>query len=322
MKFTQLKNSLNDGESSSIYLLEGEDDYFKNKSLKLIIDKFLSEPTFNYAEFDGNGLDMSALTASLSALPLMSEKRITAVKNFYPTKDVLRGDFKNFLENPPSDEILIISNDKASESLKKFTSVTVVDCGKEDASVLSRWVIGECGKNSVTTDRQTAALICEYCLCDMTRIETETEKLIDYAGKGGVITAETVELLVNRDNEYKIYEMTDCIGKRRNSAAIEIIKEMLSKGETAQRITVSIYNYFRRLLHIAISDKSDKELSELFGVKEYAVKKTREQAKMFRKKSLKFAVDFLSDSDYKVKSGVTDADENMWLSFFEIVNKA
>ena len=56
--------------------------------------------------------------------------------------------------------------------------------------------------------------------------------------------------------------------------------------------------------------------------KEYAVKKTREQAKMFRKKSLKVAVDFLSDSDYKVKSGVTDADENMWLSFFEIVNKA
>ena len=74
--------------------------------------------------------------------------------------------------------------------------------------------------------------------------------------------------------------------------------------------------------HIAISDKSDKELADLFGVKEYAVKKTREQAKMFKKKSLKFAVDFLSDSDYKVKSGVADADENMWLSFFEIVNKA
>ena len=319
MKFTQLKNSLDDGECSSVYLLEGEDDYFKNKSLKLIKDRFLSEPTFNYAEFDGSGVDMSALTASLSAFPLMSEKRITAVKNFYPTKDVLKGDFKSFLEKPPSDEILIILNDKVSDTLKKFTSVTVVDCGKEDASVLSRWVIGECGKNGVTIDRQTAALICEYCLCDMTRIETETEKLIDYAGTGGFITAETVELLVNRDNEYKIYEMTDCIGKRRNSAAIEIIKEMLSKGETAQRITVSIYNYFRRLLHIAISDKSDKELAELFGVKEYAVKKAREQAAKFTPKRLKAVVDKLSEEDSMFKQGKLEAQSAMWNGILNIL---
>ena len=71
-----------------------------------------------------------------------------------------------------------------------------------------------------------------------------------------------------------------------------------------------------------IEVETDKSYVQRVNFKEYAVKKTREQSKMFKKKSLKFAVDFLSDSDYKIKSGVADADENMWLSFFEIVNKA
>jgi DNA polymerase-3 subunit delta len=153
----------------------------------------------------------------------------------------------------------------------------------------------------------------------MTRIENETKKLCSYVGENGEIVKETIELLVARDTEYKIYEMTDYIAKRKFDLAISVIKDMMSKGETSQRILVAVYNYYRRLLHSAISDMSLTELAEVFGIKEFAAKKTKEQASLFKKRALKSAVDGLSDADYKIKSGVADADEQMWLTIFKIM---
>ena len=62
--------------------------------------------------------------------------------------------------------------------------------------------------------------------------------------------------MVARDTEYKVYEMTDYIAKRKFDMALTVIKDMMSKGETAQRILTAVYNYYRRLLHCAISNIS------------------------------------------------------------------
>jgi DNA polymerase III delta subunit len=115
--------------------------------------------------------------------------------------------------------------------------------------------------------------------------------------------------------------MTDYLGKRKFDKALEIIGEMLSKGEPHARIVTSLYNYFRRLLHAAISGKTAADLSVAFGVKEFAARKTQEQAAMFKKRALKNAVDFLIDVDYKTKSGQLSADEGMWIALFRIITE-
>ena len=86
-------------------------------------------------------------------------------------------------------------------------------------------------------------------------------------------------------------------------------------------IISSIYNYFRRLLHTAISGKSTEELAKFFNVKEYAVTKLISQSKMFKKKELKRAVDYLVDADYKIKSGKMNDFEAMWLVVFKILTE-
>ena len=75
-------------------------------------------------------------------------------------------------------------------------------------------------------------------------------------------------------------------------------------------------------MHVAISDLSVAEMSKIFGSQESAVRRLKEQASKFSKKSLKKAVDTLSDADYKIKSGQIDADEGMWLTLFSIMAEA
>lgn len=318
MNYTEFKNRLDGGESFSVYLFEGEDVFFRERGLKLLKNKFIENPELNLVTLDGES-SVGDLTASLNGYPFMSSKRMTVVKEFYPKQDYFKGGLKEYLENPSDCSILAILNEKPCESLKKYSSVAVVDCAKADVSLLVKWIKAECGRVGVSISGETAKTLAEYCSLDMTRIETETNKLISYVGDGGTITTEDVDSMVARDIEYKIYELTDCIGRKKFDKAFLIIADMTAKNEPPQRILVAVYNYFRKLLLSAISGKTSAELAKLFGVKEFAARKTKEQASMFKKRSLKSAVDLLTDYDYKIKSGQADADNAMWISVFKIM---
>ena len=319
MKYTEFKKSVDDADYKGIYLFEGEDVFFSNRGLSLLKEKLVTEPELNLKTFS-DGVTENELISSLESYPFMSEYRITVVKEFYPDKNHLKG-LKGYLDNPYPNSILVIQNVKPCDALKKFSSVCVVDCSKADAQLLTRWIKAEGKKNGVYFEDNAAELLIEYCLSDMTRINTETHKLISYALKTGTVTADDVDALVSKDTEYKVYELTDCIGRRKFEDSLKIIGELLSKGETEQRLIVSIYNYLRRLLHVAISDLGNAELATLLGVKEFAVQKLKKQSSLFKKKALKTAVDLLSNADYQIKSGLTGEGTAFWLSLFKIMTE-
>lgn len=318
MKYTEFKNGLENGQVFPVYLFEGEDVFFSERGIALLKEKFLNEPALNLSEFNGTTDDAAAITDSLSAYPFMSEKRLTVAREFYPKKEDLDG-LRPFLENPSEDMMFIVANTRSCEVFKRFPAVNVIDCSKADLSLLARWVKAECANSGIKIDLETSKLIAEYCQQDMMRIKNETEKLCAYAIDKGEITVSDVDEMVARDSEYKIYEMTDYIGRKNFEKALSVITDMLGKGEPPQKICTSIYNYFRRLLHVAISDKSDLELSVELGVKEYAVKKLKSQAGFFKKKALKNAVDTLTLGDFRVKSGAISGDEEMWIAVFKIL---
>ena len=320
MKYTEFKSRLDNGNVYSIYLFEGEDSFFSERGISLLKDKFLTEPSLNLAEFNGVDTPISNITDSLMSYPFMAEKRLTVVREFYPKKEE-ENDLKEFLENPSPDMMFIIANTRSCEIFKRYDSVQVIDCSKADLSLIARWVKAECGNLNIAIDLETARLIGEYCQQDMLRVQNETQKLCAYALDKSVITADDVAEMVNRDVEYKIYEMTDYIGRKNFDKALLVITEMLSKGEPPQKILTSVYNYFRRLLHVAISDLTELELSKELGVKDFAIRKMKTQAGFFKKKSLKLAVDTLVDSDYRVKSGLTSSDDEMWLTVFKIMTE-
>ncbi len=318
MNFGDFKRNTESGECSPIYLFEGEEKFYFKRALKLLTDRYLSEPSLNYAEFD-EGADISEVIASCNQFPFLSEKRITVVHEFYPKKELKSGEVKDFFDNPSNSGILVILNSEKCEPLKKFPSVTTVDCKKAEKGDVVKYIKIECQKAGVDIDGETAALLGEFCQYDMTRISVETDKLISYAIKDGVINKKDVEELVYRDGESKIYKMTDAIGRKNFDLALKILGELTEGGETPQRLLVSVYNYFRRLLHVAISDKTVTELANLLETSEYPVRIAKEQAKLFKVKSLKAAVDLLSDADYNFKRGKTDIDNAFYTTLFKIM---
>ncbi len=321
VSFAEFKNQLANGEEFAVYLFEGEDAYFRERGLYLLIKEFVSEPSLNLTNLESD-CDITELVVSLNGYPFMSKKRLTIIREFYPKPEQLKKGLKEYFENPSNDCVFAILNEKPCESLKKFSAIQVVDCKKADLSLLVKWIKAETSKFNVSIDGQTAQTLAEYCLSDMTRIETETKKLVSYVGDGGTISKSDLDDMVARDTDYKIYEMTDYIAKKKFDLALNVIKDMSLKGESGQRVLSSVYNYFRKLLHAGISGKTSGELATALGVKEYPAKKLLEQAKSFKKKSLKNAVDRLTDADFSIKSGKVDLDEQTWLAVFAIMTDA
>ena len=198
MKYTELKNDIKQG-ARSIYLLEGDDAYFRMKGEEMIKSSFLQMPELNFSSFDGETLKGGALTSLTSAIesfPFMSEKRIIKVSELHPSESEYENYLKKTFENFPSSCILIIVNaeSKKGVDLKRKACVGFFDCNRADEETVAKWAYLTFKRAGITAPVDVCSAIAGYCLCNMSRVALEVEKLIDYK-KEGTLTREEADAL-------------------------------------------------------------------------------------------------------------------------------
>lgn len=291
MKFTELKNSIAEG-AKSVYLLEGDDAYFRTRGEEMIKNAFLTMPELNFASFEGEslkGANMTALVSALESYPFMAEKRVVKVSEFYPSENDFEARLKPTFDHFPSATVLLIVNSqtkKGSVDWKRKKCVSYVDCNKSDEETVTKWIYVTLKRAGISADVGLCTLVAQYCLCDMARVSSETAKIVAYKG-GGALTREEVDALVYKDAEYKMYEMTGAIPRKNYSLFCTIAYELLEKGSDETAILSGLFSSFRNLLTIASSSESDASLAGKLRMKEYGVKKSREQAYAIGEKRLK-----------------------------------
>ena len=282
MKYTQLKDDIALG-ARSVYLLEGDDAYFRAKAEEQIKSAFLEMPELNFTAFEGaqcKGEALTDLTSALAAFPFMAPKRIVKVSEFYPTEGDFKRYLQDFLEQFPSDSILIIVNSKGGKGvdLKRRKAVTYIDCNRADEEAVAKWAYVTLKRAGVSSTVEACEAIASYCVRDMARVSMEVEKLIEW-GKGGSITKADVDNLVYKDAEYRIYEMTKAVARRDYTSFTLICNDLLSKGYDENALLSSLLNYFKNLLAILTQSKSDSALAAELKMSEWAVGKNREEAR-------------------------------------------
>ena len=306
MEYIELKQSIAEG-AKSIYLLEGDDAYFRMKGEEQIKAAFLEMPELNYSSFDGEALKGSGISALVSAVknyPFMAEKRVIKVSEFYPTENEYENYLKGLFENFPPSAILIIVNSGAKKGvdLKRKHAVTFVNCGKADPETVSKWAYITLRRAGVSTSTACCESIAEYCLYNMARVAVEVQKLIDYK-KEGTLTREEVDELVFKDADYRIYELTNAAASRNFTKFCEVADELQKKAGDEVFLLNGLFNYFKNLLTVISSGENNAELSKLLKMKEFAVKKSREQAERIGQARLEEWVGYIYSAISDMKCG-------------------
>ncbi len=310
MKFLKLKSAVQQGFQASVALIEGDDAFLRKKAEELLTEPYRNDFFDLNSSFFYESYRIKDVTEQCLMLPFMSDRRVVVVRECYPTAEELdKGALGKYLRDPCTTTLLIISNQKKSEISKKAKKyVEVIDCGREENDVVVKWVISMIRSSGCQIEYPAAVKLCEFCKNDMARINTEIDKLICYC-VNHMITDADVELMVAKDIEYQVYELTNALGAGNAAKAIEISNSLLSRNDsgTVPVILSTLNNYFKRLFVVQRSREADSVLADYLGVKEYAVKVAKRQAAQFREDTLKDFLNLCEDMDYRFKSGRVNA---------------
>ena len=320
IRFENLKKSIAE-RIFPVYLIEGEDSFFRARAVELIKQAILKEPDFNLTRYEGERLkgNADALVMDLRSIPFMSDYRVVEVSDWQPNATEIKGEIKNYLQSPCAESVLIVVNKGKCESLKKFECVCVVDCAKADMPVIIKYIRYKATKANLIIADSTARMIIEYSLFDMAKIDKEIDKLIDYSSGEVEITPSAVEKIVTKDADYKIYEIVGFIAKKNYAKVYEVLNEVTTPAEK-QQIFASLYYHFRRLFYASVFKGDVKTLAQYLGEKEYTMRMAKEQAAFFSPTRLVGIVEKLAAYDGDFKSGRITAESAYELAVFFVLS--
>ena len=281
MKFVQLAKSLREEGLSPVYLIEGEDAYFRDRAVAAVREACaLTQPALNDVRYEGETVKGSeSLSAELWTLPFFDGRRIVRIYEYYPADKEWERKFEKYCAAPcPSTVLLFVNTGSKKTDLKRKKGVTFVDCAKEDEPMLSRWVFGMCKRMNVSVDGDAASLLVRYCNYDAARMSLELSKLAILAGEGGRITRGAVEENVAKDVEYKLFELTDAVARRNYGDFSVILSDLLEKDYDESAVLSALTNYFRTLREVSGMQGGDDAVAAALGMKRYPVQKNRETA--------------------------------------------
>ena len=324
MKFEELKNNLKKNIAVG-YWLEGSDEYLISTSYELILKYANIEfQDLNVIKFSEGVIDCVDVVRALETMPVFSAKKIVYLDIRMSRKSEMKNIkvLNEYLENPNNMAVLVVSigsNDEDFGVDKKL--LEYVDCNKLDIKFVEAKIQSIFVKNNKIIDSKAMYLLIEYCLSDLSKIIIECDKLIAYAGDRKAITSDDIKEIVTRSIEYQIFELTDALAKKNSSKVYSIVGDLKAKKDEYKMLPSLIYSHFRRLFHISLNQGiSNAEIAKMLGVKEYAVKMSQGQAKLFSKSALKKINELCTSIDYDLKQSNISMDNAIELMIITILN--
>lgn len=311
MDYMTFKTSYS-GNRIALYVY-GDDEYLRVKAIEHAKDLAqIQNEEFNFVTYDCQS-DFDIFTGikdivnTCNKLPFMSDKQMVVVKNFsivVKNNESLKAktvadEFAKYLSNPNEACLLIFDDVTPIKGLQTNINLLAVDCQKLNRAEIVKWIIATAKSKNKHIERKSAELISDYCLNNMTRVNVEVAKLCDYCEK--TVSESDVELLVNKDLEYVIYDLTNSIANKDMIKAMSVLDRMLESKESIPALFSLIYGNYRRMFYVSTTNASDDELASYFNVKPFAITKAKQGANAFGAYKLSQAIKYCKKADEKIK---------------------
>ena len=166
-----------------------------------------------------------------------------------------------------------------------------------------------CNSYKVNVDDATLKYFIECCGTNMQELINEVRKLIEYAGENGTIKKQDIDLLCIRKIDSVIFDLTDSLGKKNTKEALNVLNNLLYSKEPIQKILITLYNHFKKLYIVKLSERFNKNLAESLGLKPnqmFLTSKYKMQANYFKENELRSIIEELINLDSNYKIGKID----------------
>lgn len=302
-------------EIKNVYLLTGDDFYLFEKGKEMIKKAlYIQIPDLNINIFDDDNFSVKAFVDCCQLFPVGDNYRLVILNGITKLTEGDKKEILAYVKDPVATTVVVIL-----DYSQKFDflsgDVEVVSTSRMDKPVLVKIIASELKKYGKKISQEGVDSLIESSNGYLTKINNEISKLIYFSDESELITQNMIDEIVIKDVEYTVFELTEALGKRDGDKALKLLNLM----EKEQGVLSLISNHFRRLFFISITDMPDNQLAGYIKVKEYAIKKAREQLKGFSKIQLKNINKLLEEVDYLIKSGQMLATNALYYLVFSIL---
>lgn len=316
----------------AIYLFYGEETYLLETRVKKIKKEYQQLILgINFIQIDDTNVE--ELIADLETPAFGFDKKLIIAKNtgiFKKEKKTTKSDSKK----KKVDDIKLPLNEKIAkyiqgnlEELKNTVDLVFVE-QEVDKNALYQTIekVGEVKEFAllklpdlianikkiavaykVNIDDATAKYLVECCGTSMQDLINELRKLIEYKGENSNITKQDIDLLCTKQIQAVIFDLTDNLGKKETSKALEVYNGLISNKEPIQKILITLYNHFKKLFIIKIAEKYNEDVATAMNLKPnqlFLVSKYKTQARYFETQELREVIEALIDLDANYKIGL------------------
>lgn len=326
MTIEQLEQELKEEQLNSIYVLYGEEKFLLETILKKI-KKIFGEISngINYIQIDETNIEQALPELQTPAFGY--EKKLVIFRNSGILKKEekkktnsltqIREKINQFLldnKNYIQESLLVIFVEEAAdktEILKTIEHLGGVVCNFEVQKniQIEKRLKSICNAYKVNIDSLTLKYFIEKCGQNMQLLINEIRKIIEYTGENGTIDKKTVDLLAIKTIDSTIFDLTDNIGKKNISEAMQILQDLLYSKEPIQKILITLYNHFKKIYTILLVQEKKRDALEVLNLKPnqtFLITKYKSQAKFFAEPELRKLIEELIELDYKYKTGNID----------------
>lgn len=321
VKDTKLGQMIKAGEFSPVYFLVGEESHLIRKTVGQILKKAVSPEMeqFNCQQFDGEKLLFNDLQTACGALPFMAERKCVTVKNWNPAK-LPKADFDAFLKmlsDPNPSTILILFYTAALFDYKKDAKIkrvcaiiektgVVCEFALKDKATLRRAVNDRCKRAGVAIAPKLCDRLIEDCGSRFSVIMNEADKLIAYAGQGGEITPESMDMLGIPSVQNTAFDLSNAILKRDYNRAFTILDRLFYLRQEPVMIMGALNMSFIDLYRVKTAQASgctgDDVIRDFHYRSKFRVQKLYRDSPGFSMEQIRACLESLEKADRLLKS--------------------
>lgn len=325
MAIDKLENNIKAENINNIYLLYGTETYLLENNLKKIkkifgktieginyikIDETNSNELISNLETPAFGFEKKLVIAKNTGLLKKEGKKKNVVleENIKKVSNYINENAKEIKEN-----VLLIFVEQEVEKNELYKTIEkngeVYNFEPLKLPELIKKIRGMCSAYKVNIDDYTTKYFIECCGTNMQDLVNEIRKLIEYVGEDGTIKKQDIDLLSIKQLESVIFDLTDNLGNKNVTKALEVLKNLIYSKEPIQKILITLYNHFKKLYMVKLSEKYNKNLAECLNLKPtqmFLTTKYKNQARYFNENELRKILDELINLDTNYKAGLID----------------
>ncbi len=327
ISIVDLEKRLSEQKLSSMYLFWGEEKYILDNCVKKIMKLFGTiVKGINYISIDESNIQ--EIISDIETPAFGFDKKLIVARNtglfkkqgkkknieLEKLKEKIEAYISNNIEEMSESIVLIFIEEEAEKSkLLDIVEKNGIICKFDEQKPLElqKRLKYICDMYRVNIDNSTLQYFIECCGTNMQVLINEIRKLIEYVGTNGIIKKEDIDKLSIRQIESIIFDLTDSLGQKNVSKALEVLHNLIYTKEPIQKILITLYNHFKKLYIVKLCVKYNKDVISALKLKPnqtFLVNKYKNQSKLFTEENLEIIINELIDLDYKYKIGLIDID--------------